>query len=53
MQYFTTCFICKKLQQLATDDYGHPVEGIGCEVELELPGNVPLEQDELCLCEGL
>lgn len=50
MQYFTTCNECRKLQLLDTDDYGSPIEGIGCEVEFELPDDEQLDSSELCSC---
>jgi hypothetical protein len=51
MWYFTTCYACEKLQQLDADDYGTPLEGIGCGVELDWPDDDPIDEDELCFCE--
>lgn len=51
MHYFTTCFACKKLQSLDTDDDGNPLEGIGCGVELEWPDDHLVDEGELCTCE--
>ena len=51
MQYFTTCFACNKLQPPDTEDYGNPLEGIGCGVELEWPDDDPIDEGKLCSCE--
>lgn len=52
MQYFTTCDVCGKLQQLDTDGYGNPLEGIGCGVDFELPDDEKVDKSELCSCEA-